>query len=556
ERNESQKMEYRIHRSDGEQRDLSVKVDWLPEGKNPKRYLIGSIQDVTEKNRAFFEIHLSEEKFRQTVQQMSDGLVLLDENGTILEWNSAHARITEISAKDAIGKNISEFFPLVGISDKYGLKIENFKAGLVQAIETGKSEGFNTPFEISISTRTGQIRTVLQTIFPIMTTNQLRIGILTHDITEQKASLDKINHEMQKLASLRSIDAAILERITAEKTLSLVSSIAVDLLNVDGAIILARTSKDDITQVFNSRIDTPEEPLIAQLLELLRAAIDKFNLTSFSNADLEMVDQIHQIDPVTGKTLNQAVQPLIMNKKVCGYIQVFSRNPIPTDQEWMDYFLTLAGQTSLAIESVTLITNEEIAYSELNQAYEATIAGWSKALELRDEETKGHSDRVMYLASQLAREAGYPEEKMTSFRRGVLLHDIGKMGIPDRILLKPGKLTEEEWKIMRLHPGFANDLLSAIPYLNDSLDVPYSHHEHWDGSGYPRGLKGKEIPLAARIFTIVDVWDALLSDRPYRDGWEPKKIKNYIIENKALLFDPDLVDLFIKMLEKRNLDFS
>ncbi len=241
--------------------------------------------------------------------------------------------------------------------------------------------------------------------------------------------------------------------------------------------------------------------MIAQLLDLQLAAIEKFKSTRFTSEDLEVVNQIHQIDAVSGKTLHQTMLPLIMNKKVSGYIQVFSRNPIPDDQEWMDYFLTLAGQTSLAIENVTLITNEELAYTELNQAYEATIAGWSKALELRDEETKGHSDRVMYLACRLAKKAGISRDKMTAFRRGVLLHDIGKMGIPDRILLKPGPLTGEEWKIMRLHPGMANDLLSTIPYLHDSLEVPYSHHEHWDGSGYPRGLKGKDIPLSARIFS-------------------------------------------------------
>jgi len=548
---ETTKMEYRIQRPNGEIRDLIVQTNWLSDGTNSQRYLIGSIQDLTEMNRAIREIKQNEEKFRTTMQQMSDGLILIDESSIIIEWNAAQEKLTNMKADNVLGKHVWDVFPKLGITDTEMIKASTLQKEILRTIETGESQFFSKPIEVALQQNDGSKRFVLLTMFPIKSSSRVKLGLISHDISEQKASLDKVNHELEKLASLRSIDASILERSTPEKTLQMVCSIAVKLLGVDASIIVAQISKDELTTAFKSLIDTPENPVIGELLQLQLATIEKLQVKKITPDILKTISQINQIDENTGETLHQVILPIIMNRKTCGYIQTFSRKPIPDDQEWNDYFVTLAGQTSLANENVTLITNEELAYNELNHAYEATIAGWSKALELRDEETKGHSDRVMFLACKLARRAGLPHDKMTSFRRGVLLHDIGKMGIPDRILLKPGPLTEDEWKIMKQHPGFAYDLLSTIPYLHDSLEVPFSHHERWDGSGYPQGLKGEEIPLAARIFAIVDVWDALISDRPYRNGWEPEKIKEYLLENKGKQFDPELVELFLDMIQKQ-----
>ncbi len=546
---QSYDIEYKVRRGDGEIRDLYVKVGWLPEGDDPRRYLIGSVQDVTDRNLAVEEIRQREEKFRTTIQQMTDGLVILDEDGRIIEWNSSCVDITGIQSEQALGSLIWDLFSSLSLNSSDESFFQNLKNELDTAGETGQSQYFDVPREMYIRTISGQSRILLQTIFPIQTSTTFRLGIILHDITEQKAALNKINHELKKLASLRSIDAAILERVSPSKTLELICSIAVDLLDVDGAIILSRMAQEELKRAYISRIDTPEEPLIAQLFDLQIAAIEKLNTRILTGDDLEMINTIQQLDPSTGHALRQAILPLLINKQVCGYIQVFSRKPFPDDQEWADYFLTLAGQTSLAVENVILITNEEFAYKELNHAYEATIAGWSKALELRDEETQGHSDRVMNLACKLARMAHYPEDSLTAFRRGVLLHDIGKMGIPDRILFKPGALDSDEWSIMKQHPCFAFDLLSSIPYLTDSLDIPYLHHERWDGSGYPKGLKGKDIPLGARIFAIVDVWDALISDRPYRKGWPVENTRQYLLDNKNVLFDPELVDLFLDLID-------
>jgi PAS domain S-box-containing protein/putative nucleotidyltransferase with HDIG domain len=189
------------------------------------------------------------------------------------------------------------------------------------------------------------------------------------------------------------------------------------------------------------------------------------------------------------------------------------------------------------------------ALTELREAYDKTIEGWVLALDLRDKETEGHTKRVTDLVVRLARELNCTEEDIVHIRRGALLHDMGKMGIPDEILQKPGSLSDEEWKVMRKHPQYAQQMLSRIGYLSDALIIPYYHHERWDGSGYPQGLKGEEIPLFARLFSVVDVWDALSSDRPYRGKLPPDEVIAYLKQEAGRLFDPHIVEVFIGLLD-------
>ncbi|MGB0385955.1 MAG: HD domain-containing phosphohydrolase [Ardenticatenaceae bacterium] len=230
----------------------------------------------------------------------------------------------------------------------------------------------------------------------------------------------------------------------------------------------------------------------------------------------------------------------------------FDRTPFPVEANVGP--ITWEGQPAVQIIARDISQRKEAeealrsAHAELERAYDATIEGWSRVLDLRDKETQGHSVRVTEMTLHIARTLGMSDEELVQIRRGALLHDIGKMGIPDNILLKPGPLTDEEWKIMRLHPSYAYHMLSPIPYLKAALDIPYNHHEKWDGTGYPRGLKGEEIPLAARIFAIVDVWDALRSDRPYRQAWPKKKVCQHIGSLSGSHFDPRLVDAFLEVV--------
>ncbi len=190
------------------------------------------------------------------------------------------------------------------------------------------------------------------------------------------------------------------------------------------------------------------------------------------------------------------------------------------------------------------------ANNQILEAYEATIEGWSRALDLRDKETEGHSQRVTALTVQLAKRFGLHDEQLAHIRRGALLHDIGKLAVPDAILHKPDKLSEDEWELMRKHPQFAYDMLQKVEYLRPALEIPLCHHEKWDGTGYPRGLKGEEIPIGARLFAVVDVWDALRSDRPYRPAWTKEKAHEYIRNESGKHFDPQVVEMFFQTIEE------
>jgi putative nucleotidyltransferase with HDIG domain len=245
--------------------------------------------------------------------------------------------------------------------------------------------------------------------------------------------------------------------------------------------------------------------------------------------------------------------PLIAKGEIKGVLELFHRSPLETNGEWEGFLQTLATQLAIAIDNSQMFENLQKSHLDLTLSYDATIEGWARALEMRDMETEGHSRRVVEITLDLAESMGIDGKELAHIRRGALLHDIGKMAVPDVILQKPGNLTDEEWEIMRLHPTYAMEWLSSTDYLLPALDIPYCHHEKWDGTGYPQGLKGNLIPKAARIFAIVDVWDALRSDRPYRKAWPRKKILEYIQDQSGKHFDPAVVVKFLEMLKKNEI---
>ncbi len=245
------------------------------------------------------------------------------------------------------------------------------------------------------------------------------------------------------------------------------------------------------------------------------------------------------------------VVPLTVEEQPLGLLVLMearSEMREPFDTEKLRLARSIGDQAASAIQRATL--RDQIGRYALNlsMAYDETIEGWSRALDLRDKETEGHTQRVTEMTMRLARQAGLGDEQLVHIRRGALLHDIGKMGIPDAILLKPGALTDGEWETMRLHPAYAYELLSPIEYLRPALDIPYGHHEKWDGTGYPRGLRGEDIPLAARLFAVVDVWDALCSNRPYRAAWPLDRVRAYIRTLAGSHLDPQAVAMFLEFI--------
>jgi PAS domain S-box-containing protein len=353
---------------------------------------------------------------------------------------------------------------------------------------------------------------------------------------------------LERLAALRTIDMAITSSLDLRVTLNIFLDQVTSQLHVDAADVLLvnphlRLLEHAAGRGFRTDAITRSRLRIGQGVAG-KAAFERrtVHAPAVSAPDGEF-DRTALLGS-EGFTTVYAT-PLIAKGEVRGVLEVFHRSPFHPDSEWVAFFEGLAGQAAIAIDSAKLYTDLTRSNTDLTMAYDTTLEGWSKALDLRDKETEGHTLRVTEVTVRLARVVGIPEDDLVHVRRGALLHDIGKMGIPDAILLKPGPLTDEEWAIMRLHPVYAYELLSPIAFLRPALDIPYCHHEKWDGTGYPRQLRADRIPHAARVFTVVDVWDALRSDRPYRAGWPEDRVREYLRERSGIDFDPHIADTFL-----------
>ncbi|MCE1253635.1 MAG: PAS domain S-box protein [Anaerolineae bacterium] len=544
------RAEYRISRPDGEERDLFVIMDCLTDATGKIIAHTGTIQDITDQKLINENLRASEERFRTIVEQMSEGVVLVGEDGRILEWNLAQENITGLKRGDVLGQLIWDVQSSLGLPENKEVRREKIKSAMQAALNSGVSPMFNSGHEVLLHLQDGTIKTLIESVFAVHTGTGYRIASIVRDITEQKQADEKINLQVKKLKGLRGIDLEILNQSSLSEILEVILNQIREVLKADAANIISLDAKlNRLTPIVSYGFKTDRS--------------DCKSLRHFSCLPWQVMNRkgfmVIQKNDKVGTNCNCLNEegfatfygaPIIANQKTVGILEVFFYENTVLDPEWVDYFESLAGQAAIAIETVYLFEDLQRSNVELNQAYEATITGWSKALELRDEETQGHSDRVMHLACELALRLGMNDVEMVHFRRGVLLHDIGKMGVPDHILLKPGPLTDDEWRIMRKHPEFAYRLLSQINYLKPALDVPYAHHERWNGSGYPRGLMEKEIPWEARIFMVVDVWDALISDRPYRPGWNKRDVINYLRENSGVLFDPQIVIVFLDMIDE------
>ncbi|MDT8898347.1 GAF domain-containing protein [Thermanaerothrix sp. 4228-RoL] len=360
---------------------------------------------------------------------------------------------------------------------------------------------------------------------------------------------EEAQRRLERVQALRRIDMAITSSLDLRLTLEVALDEIMEQLQVDAACVLLHDPRTSTLDYFLGRgFRTPA----LQYTHLMwgkglagRAAAER---RLIHVPDLKARDDVFPNSPdfaAEGFVVYYAV-PLVAEGQVKGVLELFQRQAIERDDEWREFLDVLAGQLGIAIHNATLLANLQQTTQALLRAYDATIEGWSYALDLRDKETEGHTQRVTELALRLARALGLSGEALVHLRRGALLHDIGKMGVPDSILHKPGPLTDEEWVLMRRHPVFAYEMLSRIEYLRPALDIPYCHHEKWDGTGYPRGLKGEEIPLAARIFAVVDVWDALTSDRPYRPAWTREQAMAYLREQAGKHFDPHIVEVFLR----------
>ncbi len=377
------------------------------------------------------------------------------------------------------------------------------------------------------------------------------------DLTQVSSTLEHVRNavtnEMQvrdrQVGALVGIGSVINSSLGLRRVLSEVMDRLVALMGAERGFLMLREPNGELkVQVARGldQVDLNEDQFAISKTIVQRVA-ETGEVILTTNAQIDpRFDQ--QMSIAAYHLLSILCAPLKLKDELIGVIYVDNRVHTgifhQSDYELISAF---ANQAAVAIDNARLFDDLQASNEELEIAYQATLEGWVRALDLRDKETEGHTRRVTALTQRLAKAMGVDDEAYLHITRGALLHDIGKMAIPDGILLKPGDLTPEERTIVQKHPVFAYEMLSPIKFLIPALAIPYCHHEKWDGSGYPRGLKGEEIPFAARIFTVIDVWDALVSDRPYRRGLDPVNIREIIREQSGSHFDPAVVEAFLKL---------
>jgi PAS domain S-box-containing protein/putative nucleotidyltransferase with HDIG domain len=533
-------LECRLRRADGVYNWWLIRGVPVLDAQGTILKWFGTCTDINEIKKAEETLRLNEEKYRALVDEVNDGFYESDGSGVFTFANPALARIYGFESPEAlIGRKFADFLAPempAGIGHAYGSAMQTGSSPKIIKGQVIRPDGTSAFIELkpAMIIRGDQI---------VGTRGVVR------DITERKQAEERIQRQLQHLTALSAIDRVIAANFDLRLSLSEILTHVTKELGIDAADILIlnpnsqmlefgaergfRTKTVRKAQVRLGESYAGRAALERQLVQIpnLKAEPDNLLLTTLLTDD----------DFVCYYGL-----PLIAKGQVKGVLEVFNRAALAPDPEWFEFLNALAGQTALAIESSMLFESLQRSNSELTLAYDATIEGWSRALDLRDEETEGHTLRVTEITVKLARAFGLSEAELVQVRWGALLHDIGKMGVPDGILLKPGPLTDEEWVAMKKHPDFAYEMLAPIRYLRLALDIPYCHHEKWDGSGYPRGLKGDRIPLVARIFAVVDVWDALSSNRPYRAAWAEEKVREHIRAASGTHFDPQVVEIFMQ----------
>jgi PAS domain S-box-containing protein len=536
---------FRFRHKDGSFRDVDATGSNLL--ANPALgAIVVNFRDVTEKLRAQEELRLSDE----ILQRVASLVIVADGQGRVTYASPSVHAILGFQPAEVLGEG---WWTLV-TSDQGDREEERQR---VAAAAKGGAPVDDRPYERSLTARNGGTRWIEWR--DAKGPGQLLIGV-GHDITERKQAeqernrmLEEISRRAQRLAALRAIDMAITASLDLQLTLQVLLDQVRGQLGVDAASVLLLNPHSQMLEFASGR------GFASRSIEELRLRLGE-GLAGGAAADRRPVwaprlDQVEE-SPARRAWLAQEgfrsyfCVPLISKGQVKGVMEVFQKAPIDPDSDWMDFFESLGGQAAIAIDNAALYQDLERSNLELVLAYDTTIEGWARAADLRAGEPEGHTQQVTDLTVRLGRALGMAEAELVHVRRGSLLHDIGNFAVPEAILLKPGPLTPEEWAQIRRHPIQARELLASIPYLRPSMEIPYSHHERWDGSGYPQKLAGEAIPLSARAFAVVDVWDSLRRDRPHRKAWAESDCLAHLKQNAGVLFDPRAVDALLSELRE------
>jgi GAF domain-containing protein len=370
---------------------------------------------------------------------------------------------------------------------------------------------------------------------------------------EHARLVSETEQRLQRLSALHTVDIAVASSLDLQVTLKVFLGQVTSQLRVDAADVLLFNPHLQVLEYATGRgfRGTGIRRVSLRVGEDVagQAALER-KVIGVSQLDSSL-GQVSHPERIAGEGFVSAYAvPLIARGEMQGVLELYFRNQFVGDMEWQNFVETLARRAAVAIDDASLFEQIQRSYTELVVAYDSTIEGWARLLELRTVEPRGHSQRVTMLVMEWARRLGVPERDLMHIYRGALLHDIGKLAIPDSVLLKAGSLTEAEWVIVRKHPVLANDLLMSIDYLRPAAVIPYAHHEKWDGSGYPRRLVGNQIPLAARIFSVADVWDSLMRDQPQRPAWSEAEATDFIRAQAGRDFDPLVVETFLSYIQE------
>jgi PAS domain S-box-containing protein/putative nucleotidyltransferase with HDIG domain len=504
--------------------------------------LLAQVRTILKLNR-YRRLLDEQARFERLIQLSPDGIATLTADGDLLLANLALAGLLDVERPDElIGQNLGAFLTVDSV-DRYRTGVELVLSGAepTARIEVSMRSAAQRqiPVELNLGSFSDQNGAALQAI--------------VRDISVRKQAETQIQRQLSQLTSLHAIGVAITASLDLETTIAVLLDRMLEHLAFDAVSVLPLNPHTQMLDPATSRgldhipahqTPVPHDDSLPGIAFLTRRPVTIAKLTGKElrcDRDQSLAEHF----------TSYLAMPLIARDRVLGVIEVMHCAQFAPDYHWSAFFEALAVQAAIAIDTAELFAQIQQAHVELAHSYNATIEGWSRALDMRDHETEGHSTRVTEMALHLARRMQISPEDLDHIRRGALLHDIGKMGVPDRILLKPGPLTSDEWQVMRQHPSYAYQWLSAIPFLHPALSIPYAHHERWDGSGYPRGLSGDQIPLAARIFAVVDVWDALRSVRPYRMPWPEDRVLDHIESLSGSHFDPQVVVVFLALAREQ-----
>jgi HD-GYP domain-containing protein (c-di-GMP phosphodiesterase class II) len=465
-----------------------------------------------------------------------DLLFYMDEKGLIIDYRAGRLSALFVPPQQFLGHSMRDVLP-----PEIG---SQFAHALQESIKTGRVISIEYQLHVPDGENWFEARLV-----PLKT--ESRVIAIVRDISERVKNTERIQNQLRRLSALHAVDAAITASFDLKVTLSVILRQMINLLGANAADILVLNQSTHMLefaagQGFQTSTPQPMPLMIGQgyagKAALLRRTI---SIPDFGNRPVE---SFLAPDLLREKFANYYAVPLIVKGQVKGVLELYHRSLVRPDDDWLDFLATIAGQSAVAIDSACLFQDLQRTNAELSLAYDSAIESWARVLELSNRESGAHSYRVVDLTVKLARSMGIAEQELNHFRRGALLHDVGKLGIPESILNKPGPLNEAEQKIMQSHPQLAYQMLSSVNYLAPALDIPHYHHERWDGSGYPEGLREDQIPFAARLFAVVDVYDALTSTRPYRSAWSHQIALDHIRENAGKLYDPTVVRAFFKVV--------